>query len=104
MIPIPPETAATREPVSSIHGFKSVDVRVGLDGREYIVRLTVREDANIDGHYDHHLTDVAVLQEPVAQPTHIANAGEEQQALAKDKLYQWWYEVNADIESLRAWA
>ncbi len=25
-------------------------------------------------------------QEPVAQPTHIANAGEEQQALAKDKL------------------
>ncbi len=44
-----------------------------------------------------------MLQEPVAQPTHIANAGEEQQALAKDKLYQWWYEVNADIESLRAW-
>jgi hypothetical protein len=79
-------------------------MRVGLDGREYIVRLTVREDANIDGHYDHHLTDVAVLQEPVAQPTHIANAGEEQQALAKDKLYQWWYEVNADIESLPAWA
>jgi hypothetical protein len=40
--------------------------------------------------------DVAVLQEPVAQPTHIANAGEEQQALAKDKLYQWWHEGNTD--------
>ncbi len=84
----------------NVIAFHNYSVKIKLKGEEVFMRLLVREqkagklgtEKNL---YDHDATTVeAIMLESVNQPDRKPKAGENQQALANNKLYQWWNGVN----------
>ncbi|MBK8093054.1 MAG: hypothetical protein IPK32_13965 [Verrucomicrobiaceae bacterium] len=108
MIPSLPEMLRKAVPIFSeentektkpnILAFHHYAIKASLGGTEFYARIVVREDNNGNVQYDLDATDTILLQEngerSSGQPDRKPSAGEGQRTLAKNRLYQWWHEVN----------
>jgi hypothetical protein len=83
---------------TNIVAYHHYGVKASLGGEKFYTRLVVREDNDGHVHYDADATNVEAInnsgETTSTQPNRKPNAGEVSTQLAKNRLHQWWHDVN----------
>lgn len=103
-IPIYTEPHTATRPNENTRAWHTYAARAELDGEPVYVKLVVREDAagrrTLDFFHDATVTPSKEIRQALPSTTRLSMAeGAVQVLAAKDKLYQWYHEVNADTVS-----